>query len=292
MSRTTEAPQVAATVASPNGSRPPGAPSTSLHPPVVPTAKSAAVAPLVSVVSVDGIRWVRSRATSALAVARSAGTVFDENDRVTWAPHTTPAPGADPADLTAGARAGRSVSVVTVERRAFTSTAVIEPPTRKRTDAAVPAGEHVVVSAGTPGEVRTRTVVVSHDGDVVRREKRVVSKVRPTPRVIAVGLATDTRARTSANPGPEVTLEDTWPTVPGTAQLNWTALAECESSNNPRATNPAGYFGLFQFNLGTWASVGGTGNPRDASPAEQLHRAQLLYASRGAQPWPVCGQRL
>lgn len=78
-----------------------------------------------------------------------------------------------------------------------------------------------------------------------------------------------------------------------TPSLDWNALAACESSNNPRAVDPSGtYFGLYQFDLRTWAGVGGQGLPSEASPAEQLHRARLLFADRGRAPWPVCGARL
>ena len=52
---------------------------------------------------------------------------------------------------------------------------------------------------------------------------------------------------------------------------------------NPSAGYPT--YGLFQFDLPTWASVGGSGNPVDASPQEQLMRAKLLYQSRGLGPW-------
>jgi len=72
----------------------------------------------------------------------------------------------------------------------------------------------------------------------------------------------------------------------------WAKVANCESSGNPRAVNPAGYYGLFQFDLRTWRSVGGSGNPAKASAAEQLMRAKKLYAQRGASPWPVCGKYL
>ena len=72
----------------------------------------------------------------------------------------------------------------------------------------------------------------------------------------------------------------------------WQKVAQCESSGNPRAVSPAGYYGLFQFDLQTWRSVGGSGNPIDASAAEQLSRAKRLYAERGASPWPVCGRYL
>jgi len=72
----------------------------------------------------------------------------------------------------------------------------------------------------------------------------------------------------------------------------WAQVANCESGGNPRAVNAAGYYGLFQFDLQTWRSVGGSGNPANASAAEQLMRAKKLYAQRGASPWPVCGKYL
>ena len=67
------------------------------------------------------------------------------------------------------------------------------------------------------------------------------------------------------------------------------AIAACESGGDPTAVNPAGYYGKYQFDEGTWASVGGSGNPADASEAEQDYRAALLYSQAGSSPWPVCG---
>jgi hypothetical protein len=78
----------------------------------------------------------------------------------------------------------------------------------------------------------------------------------------------------------------------GVASLNWRALARCESSGNPRAVNPAGYYGLYQFDLRTWRGVGGSGYPHHAPAAEQTRRAHLLYDDRGASPWPHCGRLL
>ena len=80
----------------------------------------------------------------------------------------------------------------------------------------------------------------------------------------------------------------------GSASLSsaWRRVAQCESGGNPRAVNGAGYYGLFQFDLQTWRSVGGSGNPADASASEQYSRAKALYAQRGAAPWPVCGRYL
>lgn len=74
---------------------------------------------------------------------------------------------------------------------------------------------------------------------------------------------------------------------------DFAALARCESSDDPHAVSPSGRFrGLYQFDLRTWRSVGGHGDPAQASRAEQTLRAQLLYAERGAQPWPLCGRWL
>lgn len=67
------------------------------------------------------------------------------------------------------------------------------------------------------------------------------------------------------------------------------SIAACESGGDPAAVNPAGYYGKYQFDLGTWQSVGGAGNPAEAPEAEQDYRAALLYARAGASPWPVCG---
>ena len=69
-------------------------------------------------------------------------------------------------------------------------------------------------------------------------------------------------------------------------------IAECESGGNPRAVNPAGYYGLYQFSRPTWRSVGGTGMPHRASSSEQTARAQTLFRRSGASPWPTCGRHL
>jgi hypothetical protein len=68
-------------------------------------------------------------------------------------------------------------------------------------------------------------------------------------------------------------------------------IAACESGGDPEAVSPEGtYMGLYQFDQGTWESVGGSGSPTEASAAEQSYRAALLYSESGSSPWPVCGQ--
>jgi len=75
--------------------------------------------------------------------------------------------------------------------------------------------------------------------------------------------------------------------VPGALQ----SIAACESGGNPQAVGGGGAFrGKYQFDYGTWASVGGHGDPAAAPEAEQDRRAAMLYQREGATPWPVCGQ--
>lgn len=68
------------------------------------------------------------------------------------------------------------------------------------------------------------------------------------------------------------------------------AIAQCESGGNYATDTGNGFYGAYQFTQSTWESVGGSGNPADASPAEQDARAAQLYAESGSSPWPVCGQ--
>ncbi|HET6997519.1 MAG TPA: transglycosylase family protein [Solirubrobacterales bacterium] len=68
------------------------------------------------------------------------------------------------------------------------------------------------------------------------------------------------------------------------------SIAACESGGDPTAVSSDGsYRGKYQFDYGTWESVGGSGDPAAAPEAEQDYRAALLYAQSGSSPWPVCG---
>jgi soluble lytic murein transglycosylase-like protein len=79
--------------------------------------------------------------------------------------------------------------------------------------------------------------------------------------------------------------------APGVSQSTLDAIAACESGGDPTAVDASGtYYGKYQFDTGTWASVGGSGSPAAASEAEQDYRASLLYSRAGSSPWPVCGQ--
>jgi uncharacterized protein YabE (DUF348 family) len=136
----------------------------------------------------------------------------------------------------------------------------------------------------------TQTVVTQGvDGiDDVTYALRTVNGVKQAPKVISTKVV--------KQPVTEVVKVGTKPyptTVAGAEGLDWAALAQCESGGNPKAVDPTGtYYGLYQFSVSTWESLGGTGLPSDASPSEQTYRAELDYVRSGAGQWPVCGAKL
>jgi hypothetical protein len=75
-----------------------------------------------------------------------------------------------------------------------------------------------------------------------------------------------------------------------TASPQLEAIAACESGGNPSTDTGNGFYGKYQFTLATWQAVGGSGNPAQASEAEQDRRAAALLAQAGPGQWPVCGR--
>jgi hypothetical protein len=66
-------------------------------------------------------------------------------------------------------------------------------------------------------------------------------------------------------------------------------IAKCESEGDPTATSGK-FRGKYQFDVETWKTVGGSGDPAAASEIEQDQRAAILLRQRGTAPWPVCGK--
>jgi hypothetical protein len=170
-------------------------------------------------------------------------------------------------------REGDTVRLIDVEKQRRTKHTTVPAGTVEVPTAKLAPGRRKVVRKGRAGLHQVLAIRTLHNSKPV--SFRVVAKklVRePRPRRVLVG-------------------REPW-SVPGADGLNWAALAGCESGGNPRAVNPAGYYGLYQFNVATWNSVGGSGMPHQASAGEQTYRAKLLYASRGRSPWPHCGRLL
>ena len=78
--------------------------------------------------------------------------------------------------------------------------------------------------------------------------------------------------------------------IPDWGRSHLSAIAWCESRNNPRAIGGGGSFrGLYQFTFSTWRVVGGSGDPAAAPRSEQTWRAWVLLKNHGSGHWPVCG---
>jgi resuscitation-promoting factor RpfB len=175
------------------------------------------------------------------------------------------------------------LQVFRVTTQQITVTAPIPHKTVQTQDPDILVGQQTVTQPGVDGQQATVYRVTYTDGvETGRQQVSTAVAKQPVDQLVAVG----TKPKPTPPPAPAATA------APSTSDgLNWAALAKCESGGNPRAVNPAGYYGLYQFSLSTWHSVGGSGNPIDASPDEQTARAQMLYARGGAGQWG-CGRHL
>ncbi|HET8617004.1 MAG TPA: ubiquitin-like domain-containing protein [Actinomycetales bacterium] len=177
-------------------------------------------------------------------------------------------------------RDGMTVRLDRVEQLRVAKSVDVGFSTTKKKTSSLDKGETKVDRKGAEGRARVIYLVTVVNGEPIGQETLQRDVTRdPVTQVVLVGTREPAATTTSAS-------------LPsGGDGLNWAALAQCESGGNPRAVNPAGYYGLYQFSLSTWHSVGGSGNPIDASPAEQLKRAKILYARGGAGQWG-CGSHL
>lgn len=175
---------------------------------------------------------------------------------------------------------GMTITITRVRLGRQVVKAVVKYKVIEKKDATLDKGTTKVETTGVDGLQEVTYLVTYLNGKASSRKvvsTKVLTKV--VDQVVLVG----TKPVPAGDAGP----------IPSSGGLNWAALAQCESGGNPRAVNPSGqYFGLYQFDLGTWHANGGTGNPIDASAAEQTRIAQNLYNARGRSPWPVCGKYL
>lgn len=70
------------------------------------------------------------------------------------------------------------------------------------------------------------------------------------------------------------------------------SIAQCESSGDWSDDTGNGFYGGLQFTLESWETVGGTGNPAQASQDEQIMRADMLEKAQGWVAWPDCAAQL
>jgi hypothetical protein len=70
--------------------------------------------------------------------------------------------------------------------------------------------------------------------------------------------------------------------------VNWAAIAQCESDGNWSANTGNGYYGGLQISQATWDEYGGYGSPAAASPQQQVAVGERIMATQGPSAWPRC----
>jgi hypothetical protein len=75
-------------------------------------------------------------------------------------------------------------------------------------------------------------------------------------------------------------------------QVNWDAVAQCESGGHWAANTGNGAYGGLQIKPATWTANGGVGSPADATQAQQVAVANRILASQGPNAWPTCMSRI
>lgn len=172
--------------------------------------------------------------------------------------------------------AGLVVTIDRIHQRMVTRSIAVPFRTKHVRTSSLYVGESKVTRHGEPG-VRLNTYRLTWKNKQLVRQRLVRSRLRSRPITEVVEVGT--------TPRPQY--------APYHDGLNWPALAQCESGGNPREVSGNGeYRGLYQFTMGAWASVGGQGDPINASSSEQTYRAQLLYRRSGDSVWPSCGHYL
>ena len=157
------------------------------------------------------------------------------------------------------------------------------------------SGTQAVMGVGDPVAASTSVVVST---TAVRESSVAASTTVATTTASTTSTSTTSTSTTvpisrqpeneSVEPNVESTIFgqtylDSWPTLD-----MWDRIAWCESRRTWDVDTGNGYFGGLQFALGSWQWVGGTGNPADASKAEQIYRANLLWQAQGWNGWPGC----
>ncbi|MER8045285.1 ubiquitin-like domain-containing protein [Streptomyces sp. NPDC094032] len=208
-------------------------------------------------------RTVRTNAATVREAVEEAGITLAGQDT------TSVPPGSFPRD-------GQTVTVLRITGSQEIREEAVPYAVERVRDDELFAGTELVERQGVPGVRR------------VTYSLRTVNGVRQKPRRTGEETVREPvaqKVRIGTRPLPT--------SVAGADGLNWGALAACESGGRPGAVDPSGtYGGLYQFDPGTWRSLGGSGVAQNAPAAEQTFRAKKLYVTRGATPWPHCGRRL
>jgi resuscitation-promoting factor RpfB len=164
--------------------------------------------------------------------------------------------------------AGMLVEIWRNGKQTFTQDEEIKAPVRQVQNADQPVGYKKVESEGKPGKKTvTYEIVMKNGKEVSRKVIQSVVREKAEERVEIVGTKADN-------------------TFDGSFAEALARLRSCEGSYTSNTGN--GYYGAYQFDVGTWGGYGGYGVASDAPPSVQDEKAWETYQRRGWQPWPSC----
>lgn len=92
------------------------------------------------------------------------------------------------------------------------------------------------------------------------------------------------RAAPDQDQAPQQAAQESVPAQGGGAGGDMASIRQCESGGNYSTNTGNGYYGAYQFSQETWNAYGGSGNPAQASPAEQGR----IAAKAPRSSWPNC----
>ena len=181
-----------------------------------------------------------------------------------------------------------TLRVARVVRGNITTTTEIPYDTEEREDAEAEQGTEKTVQEGVVGSQTTESYQETIDGQVTVSAVLTTTRTEPTPRIISKGTK-EKKAEETKNSSDSSSSSSSSSSSPAVASGDdaaiWAAIAQCESGGNPSTNTGNGYYGMYQFSLPTWQSVGGTGLPSDASAEEQTMRARMLQQRAGWGQW-------
>ena len=193
-----------------------------------------------------------------------------------------------------------TLRVARVVRGTVSTTTEIPYETEEREDAEAEEGAEKTVQEGVAGSEVTEAYQETIDGNVTVSAVLSTTRTEPTKRVVSKGTKAKKTEDTSASSSSGAASSGSSSSgssaaapaaVSGDDAAIWAAIAQCESGGNPSINTGNGYYGMYQFSLPTWRSVGGSGLPSDASVEEQTMRARMLQQRSGWGQWG-CAYRL
>lgn len=164
---------------------------------------------------------------------------------------------------------------------------------------AVPVGAGAVATVAVSTTMRpTTTVRSAGKGTTKSKAKRTTTTLgaRMLTPTTAVPTSTTALGASGVEGGPTTTVgrSKTDRGVPGDPAFAATlaAIRKCESGNRYDLNTGNGYYGAYQFALGTWRRLGYPGYPHEAAPEVQDAAATALWRTSGWRPWGLCARKL